>query len=124
MDVHNFDFSAANYRLEAIVSFSLFGTFLLLTICLLVCKGRMFKFELTEEQKQQFTELQAADEGYRNLVVRRTQLEQMKKSNQRREERKVLERQITMKMMQEELRLLRKQNKKMAQRNQQFNQIN
>ena len=40
----------------------------------------------------------------------------MKKSNHRREERKVLERQITMKMMQEELRLLRKQNKKMVQR--------
>jgi len=48
----------------------------------------------------------------------------MKKSNQRREERKVIERQITMKMMQEELRLLRKQNKRMAQRGKQFNQIN
>lgn len=50
MDVHNFDFSSANYRLEAIVAFSLFGTFLMATICLLVCKGRMFKFELTMEQ--------------------------------------------------------------------------
>lgn len=122
MDVHNFDFSASNYRLEAIVAFSLFGTFLMATICIIVCKGRMFKFELSEEQEKQFTELQAADEGYKNLVVRRTQLEQMKKSNQRREERKILERQITMKMMQEELRLLRKQNKKMAHHNQQFNQ--
>ena len=59
MDVQAFDFSAGNYRLEALVAFSLFGTFLILAIFICVCSGDYCKFKLTEEQEQKFTELQS-----------------------------------------------------------------
>jgi len=75
MNVHNFDISTANYRLEAIIAFSLFGCLFCTSLCIFVFKNRVFKFEMTEEQQEKFNDLQEADEGYRNLVMRRTQLE-------------------------------------------------
>lgn len=85
LDVDNFDFSARNYRLEAMLSWVFFLLSVIASVALLTHKEGRFT-SLTEQQQVELTKLREGDAPFNLIDQRRQELRRRKMLSDKRDE--------------------------------------